>query len=86
MKTSIYGKERASARSLFVLGSENRLSPQKKQAPAMRRGLAAKPHKFSFFSASTVFSFRILPVAYSIVANTTANTLPTAMATLYHGI
>ena len=30
------------------------------------------------------FSRRMRRVAYSMVANTTTNTLPTAMATLYH--
>ena len=45
----------------------------------------ALPHIFSFFSASIVLSFLILFMAYSIVINTTRNTLPAAMAMLYHG-
>lgn len=45
-----------------------------------------RAQKLSDFSVSTKSSLRSLWVAYSMVANTTPNTLPTAMATLYQGI
>lgn len=43
------------------------------------------PHKFSFLNASMMFSFFTFPIAYSIVTNTTANTLKTATAIAAHG-
>ena len=49
MKTSIYGKERASARSLFVLGSANRLSPAKKASPRHAAGACSKTSQIFVF-------------------------------------
>ena len=43
-------------------------------------------YKFSFRSASIGLSFLTCRIAYSIVANTTINTLATASATLYQGM
>ena len=58
----------------------------KKNSRPHGAAVPAIAYRFSCFRASMGFSRRMRRVAYSMVANTTTNTLPTAMATLYHGI
>ena len=55
------------------------------QSEMTHRGCTELPQRFSFFSASIGLSRFILRMAYIIVANTTANTLSTAIPSAAHG-
>ena len=63
-----------------------RLKRAQSRTSAEVRLCIIRAQKLSDFRVSTRSSRRNFRTAYSMVANTTANTLPTAMATLYQGI